>query len=179
MNIINDYFNKNEKIYFPFQKIKLLRRTKSIKDIIKKNFSAIQKYNDTLSNSRKKQNHVKTKIIFNDKSYLEEKRKLYFPNIFQNKISLNQKLMNSLSFNAYGYEDLQNLSLKNISLPLFSSIIKKGNEKEKEKNKNVFFEKKFKLLNNNDKKKYYNINNKSSDFLMNKSSKEIKENMLI
>ena len=165
MNIINDFFNKNEKIYFPFQRIKY-RRTKSVKDIIKKDFNMIKKYNDVLSNFSNFQKLEKKKNVFCDKSDIEEKKKLNFPNIFQSKISLNKKLINSLSFHSYGYEKLQNFSVKNISIPLFSSIIKKVNEQEneKEKDKNDFIKKNFKLLKINNKK-CYNINNKSSDFL--------------
>ena len=71
MNIINDFFNKNEKIYFPFQRIKF-RRTKSVKDIIKKDFNMIKKYNDVLSNFSNFQKLEKKKNVFCDKSDIEE-----------------------------------------------------------------------------------------------------------
>ena len=108
--------------------------------------------------------------------FIKDKKNSNFPNIFKNKISLNKKLNNSLSFNYYGYEYLQNLSVKNISIPLFSSIIKKKNVQEKEKNID-FLENKFTILKIK-KKNSFNLNNKSSDFIINKSCNKIKSNIL-
>jgi hypothetical protein len=174
MNIINDYFKKNEKIIYPFQRIKFRRKTKSVKDIIKKNFNILEQYTKALSNFHQK--NEKKKLLFNDNSFIKDKKNSNFPNIFKNKISLNKKLNNSLSFNYYGYEYLQNLSVKNISIPLFSSIIKKKNVQEKEKNID-FLENKFTILKIK-KKNSFNLNNKSSDFIINKSCNKIKSNIL-
>ena len=67
MNIINDYFKKNEKIIYPFQRIKFRRKTKSVKDIIKKNFNILEQYTKVLSNFHQK--NEKKKLLFNDNSF--------------------------------------------------------------------------------------------------------------
>ena len=49
MKIINDYFYKNEKIFFPFQKIKF-KKIKSVESMIEKDSTLIQRYTDDLFN---------------------------------------------------------------------------------------------------------------------------------
>lgn len=161
MKIINDYFYKNEKIFFPFQKIKF-KKVKSVESMIEKDSNLIQRYTDDLYNLSENIRFYREKYP-SRKNISQDSKKQLLPQI---RLSRNETMNNfnkiSINLNAF-IKKGKSKSFVNNSSSFYSNV---NNFREKV-NKNI--KKNLIKLYSFERKK---IKNRSFDILLNNRSSE-------